>query len=38
MKAIQDNLETLEEKFDFIESKVSAINKELFDFSPNDVE
>jgi hypothetical protein len=38
MKAIQENIETLEEKFDFIDNKVAQINSELFQFSPDDIE
>jgi len=38
MKAIQDNIESLEEKQDFISLKISNINSELVGLSPDDVE
>ena len=37
MKAIQESVENIEEKFDFIEAKVSQINTELLGFSPDDI-
>lgn len=38
MKAIQESVENIEEKFDFIEAKVSQINTELLGFSPDDIQ
>lgn len=38
MKAVSDNIETLEEKFDFINDKVGQVNIEILKFSPDDIE
>lgn len=38
MGVIQENIETYEEKNDFIENKISKINTEILQFSPDDVE
>ncbi len=37
-KVIYDNIETLEEKFDFIENKILQANNELQQYSPNEIE
>ena len=38
MKAVTENVESLEEKFDFIDSKVAQFNTQILTFSPDDVE
>jgi chromosome segregation ATPase len=38
MKAVQDNLDNLEEKNAFIEAKIHEINLQLMHYSPEDVE
>jgi|LauGreDrversion4_2_1035121.scaffolds.fasta_scaffold15241_4 hypothetical protein len=35
---MQDNLDNLEEKHDFIENKISEINKAVIEFSPDDID
>lgn len=37
-KTIQDNIESLEEKLDFINLKLSNYNSELIGISPDDIE
>lgn len=38
MKAVQDNLDNLEEKAEFIDAKIHEINLELMKFSPDDID
>jgi prefoldin subunit 5 len=38
MRAIQDNLDNLEERHDFIENKVSSFTTQLIEFNPDDVD
>lgn len=38
MKCISDNIESLEEKLDFVNMKISNFNAELVGLSPDDVE
>lgn len=38
MKAVNENLETLEEKYDFIDNKVAGLNIKMREFSPDDIE
>jgi hypothetical protein len=38
MKAILENIESLEEKLDFINVKTSSINSEIIGLSPDDIE
>ena len=39
MRAVQENMETLEAKNDFIEAKISKTNAEIINFpSPDDID
>mmetsp|Transcript_23012 Transcript_23012/g.22357 ORF Transcript_23012/g.22357 Transcript_23012/m.22357 type:complete len:160 (+) Transcript_23012:2389-2868(+) len=38
MKALQDNIESMEEKQDFIQSKITNYNAELVGLNPDDIE
>lgn len=38
MKGVNENLETLEEKYDFIDNKVAGLNIKMREFSPDDIE
>ncbi len=38
MKEITDNLESLDEKREFVSSKINALNSELVLLSPDDIE
>jgi len=38
MKAVRENIESLEEKQDFVQNKISNYNVELVELDPDDVE
>jgi len=38
MRAIQDNLDNMEEKNDFIDGKISGIKTAIIEFNPEDVD
>jgi len=38
MRAVQDNLDNLEEKNDFIENKITTLKTAVIEFNPDDVD
>jgi hypothetical protein len=38
MRAVQDNLDNLEEKNEFIETKISSIKTSIIEFNPEDID